>query len=117
MFLRFRRSTLDMIPLYIEEIDATFEQRPMIALVGTHCDYRQEKQVTTREGEQVAKQYNIPLFFEVDIFDAQSVIQTIDKCVTSRHLLSKYGDKRSLLIPNLLWKKKNVLCDVDFIYK
>ncbi len=89
---------------------------PMVVLIGTHDQrFDVERTVTTEEGEEMAKRCNIPLFFEVKLIDTQNVLETVDKCLTARHCLNKYGNIPKLL-PEMLWKKKGVLHDVDVCF-
>ncbi len=89
---------------------------PMIVLIGTHKQRgNKERTVTIEEGEEMAKKCNIPLFFEVNLEDTQNVLETVDKCLTARHCLNKYGNFPKVL-PEMLWKKKGVLHDVEICF-
>src|SRR3989338_10984025 len=84
------RSTLTTIPNETKHIRTILGESVTIALVGNKTDLR--PMISTDEGKQMAKQNQIPLFFEISVkHNKEQVENMIRKCAEASIHVHKKG--------------------------
>ena len=74
------KETFQSVRGWIESIHNLASETLSIILVGNKCDLEQKRQVTKLEGEEKAKEYNIP-FFETSCKDGINIFETFEKII------------------------------------
>lgn len=119
-----RRETFEHILTWLADVEkhCDAERRPVIALVGNKSDLEHKRQVSTEEGQEFARRYNL-LFFETsardgngvnDLFTdiAKEILKTCHTLPGPPHALTNHGGIRlhNMEEDNDVWK--NSCCQI-----
>ena len=66
------RDTFENVRQWMTEIDKFATENVCKVLVGNKCDLKEKRKVTTEEGEELAKSFNVP-FLETSARDSIGV--------------------------------------------
>jgi len=75
------RETFENISNWMSKIQEHAESRVSVILVGNKCDRENERKVSRKEGEAIAKKYNIP-FFEVSAKSSINISEAYEAIAT-----------------------------------
>ena len=110
-----QKNTFDAISKWIEDIKKENEQNVPLILVGNKCDLKEEKVVTTDEGQKLAEKFGIN-FFEVSNQDGTNVEEAalclINKIIEEKEKKNNQENGDNIkLDPNIHKEKKKRKCN------
>ena len=100
------KKTFENVREWIKSIEDEASKKIILILVGNKVD-KKERAVLTEEGEQMAKEYNLP-FFETSAqngFNVNSVFKTLAKLIVDKNARTSIQGKKLSNIKNTEKKK------------